>query len=66
MLTLERTPERLTALLNRLEPVRDRLGAQARGFVDDIAARHARQPRALLLSPRQWDWLESLARRLRP
>lgn len=52
--------ERLTLILQGLEPCRKELYAKARDFVDDQIKRHDQYGQRMFVSPRQIKWLEDL------
>lgn len=58
-LTVEQD-ERLTLILQGLEPCLKELYPKARGFVEDQIKRHDEYGKSMFLSPRQSKWLDDL------
>lgn len=60
MAITEQQNERLTLLLEALEPETKKMDDRSRGFVEDQIHRHQQYGERILISPKQWAWLESL------
>lgn len=58
--------ERLTLILESLEPVLKELYPAARGFIEDQLKRHAQYKDDIRMSPKQWAWLEKLYKEFAP
>lgn len=60
MAITEEQNERLTEILQALEPEIKKLGQVSANFVRDQIKRHDQYHEAMFVSPKQWAWLEDL------
>lgn len=60
MAITEEQNERLTEILQALEPEIKKLGQASANFVRDQIKRHDQYREAIFVSPKQWAWLEDL------
>lgn len=60
MAITEEQNERLTEILQALEPEIKKLGQASANFVRDQIKRHGQYNEAIFVSPKQWAWLEDL------
>lgn len=63
MALTEEQNERLTAILQALEPEMSKLGQASQNFVRDQIERHAKYDDKIFISPKQKAWLEDLYER---